>query len=337
MSLQTNNDLNSELIIGIVSAVGADKSLVVDLLKERLGRAGYDVRVVKVSSDVIPLFGEIPDHGNDNYKKISDLMDAGNRAREQTGDDFILALGVATLIFADRAKDERDTSLPLEKTAVIVDSLKRPEEVEKLRSIYPAGFVLIGVHEEEGRRLRHLVQDQGLTPENAEQLIRRDAEESKVEHGQRVNKTFHLADFFVRVSDSYDRLRCDIKRMVELWFGNPHLTPIFDEYAMFFAFAAALRSADLSRQVGAVVTKDNQVLSTGANDCPKAGGGLYWPVRLSEDGCIGDIPNGRDWMREDGDSNRAEQVRIIKQIVEEGIGSEYGLDGEKLQSLLEKA
>ncbi|MDX2037244.1 MAG: anti-phage dCTP deaminase [Isosphaeraceae bacterium] len=337
MLSQASNDLNSELIIGIVSAVGADKTQVIQLLRERLYSAGYDVRVVKVSSEVIPLFGTIPAHGNDNHKKISDLMDAGNRAREQTGDDSILALGVATQIVAIRPKDENDVSLPFAKTAVIVDSLKRPEEVEKLRSVYPAGFILVGVHEEVSRRLRHLIQDQGLTEDKAEQLIRRDAEESKVKHGQRVNKTFHLADFFVRVSDSHDHLRGDIKRMVELWFGNPHLTPTFDEYAMFFAFAAALRSADLSRQVGAVVTKNDQILSTGANDCPKAGGGLYWPVRSPTDGCIGDIPNGRDCTREDGDSNRAEQVRIIEQIVSDGSKPEYALDAEKLRALLGKS
>ena len=46
-----------------------------------------------MSSDVIPLFGEIPDHGNDNHKKISDLMDAGNEARKLTEDDSIVALG----------------------------------------------------------------------------------------------------------------------------------------------------------------------------------------------------------------------------------------------------
>ncbi len=28
-----------------------------------------------------PEFGEIPNHGNDNHKKISDLMDTGNKAR----------------------------------------------------------------------------------------------------------------------------------------------------------------------------------------------------------------------------------------------------------------
>lgn len=332
-----NDGLNSELIIGLVSAVGAEKALVVELLKERLGLAGYRVLVVKVSSDIIPLFSVIPEHGNDNYKKISDLIDGGNNARERIGDDSILALGVAAQIFKFRSQDDNDIPPPLAKTAVIVDSLKRPEEVEKLRLIYPAGFILVGVHEEESRRLRHLIRNQGVPEDNAKQLIRRDAEESKVKHGQRVNKTFHLADFFVRVSDSHDRLRGDIQRMVELWFGNPHLTPTFDEHAMFLAFASALRSADLSRQVGAVITKDSQILSTGANDCPKANGGLYWPIRLPEDGCIADIPGGRDYTRVDGDSNKAEQVRIIDQIVKDGSRSEYGLDSGKLRELLESS
>jgi hypothetical protein len=64
-----NNELDSELLIGLVCPVGTEKSLVIDLLKERLGRAGYSVQTVKVSQDVIPLFKDVPDHNNDRYKK----------------------------------------------------------------------------------------------------------------------------------------------------------------------------------------------------------------------------------------------------------------------------
>jgi deoxycytidylate deaminase len=104
---------------------------------------------------------------------------------------------------------------------------------------------------------------------------------------------------------------------------------------MFMAFAAALRSADMSRQIGAVVTRDSQILSTGANDCPRAGGGLYWPERDGRTGCIEDYPAGRDFKREDGDSNRAEQIRIIDGIVAEGVKDEYGFSDVKLKKLLE--
>jgi deoxycytidylate deaminase len=131
------------------------------------------------------------------------------------------------------------------------------------------------------------------------------------------------------------RLNLLRRRLREFWFGDPFITPTFDEHAMFMAFGAALRSGDMSRQVGAVVTRDSQILSTGANDCPKAGGGLYWPERSAQTQCIEDHPDGRDFKREDGDSNRAEQIRIIERIIEEG--AKDGLDKGKLKNLLENS
>lgn len=212
-----SDELDSELIIGLVSAIGTEKALVIDLLKERLGRAGYTVCVVKVSSDVIPLFKSISEHNDDKFQKISDLMDAGNEARSITQDDSVLALGVATEIYALRNKDDKDLPQPLEKTAFIVDSLKRPEEVEKLRLIYPSGFILVGVHEEESRRREHLINNQGLSGVNADRLILRDAEESKAKHGQRVNKTFHLADFLLEYQTIM--IDCDVTSDAWLSFG----------------------------------------------------------------------------------------------------------------------
>ncbi len=57
---------------------------------------------------------------------------------------------------------------------------------------------------------------------------------------------------------------------------------------MFHARAAALRSASLQRQVGAVVaTTDGDIIAVGANEVPKAGGGLYW---------AGDATDNRDFV-----------------------------------------
>jgi deoxycytidylate deaminase len=322
--------LESELVIGLVGAVGTESEVVVNLLKERLGRAGYRAITVKISRDVIPLLCNVPAYGSDHHQRISSLMEAGDIAREQTGKDEILALGAATIIKALRGAP--DAPVAMEKTAIIIDSLKRPEEVEHLRLIYPAGFILIGIHCEESQRLRRLTSDLGIPEDKARALIQRDINEADRDHGQRVNDTFHLADFFVRIGDNLTRLRADIKRMVELWFGNPFVTPTFDEHAMFMAFAAALRSADLSRQVGAVVTRDSQILATGANECPKSGGGLYWPTRQA-DACIGDVPRGRDYMRADGDSNVAEQNQIIDLIVQKGV-ERYKMKEADLRELL---
>lgn len=352
----TNDELDSELVIGLVSAVGTESGLVIELLRERLGRAGYRVEVVKVSRDVIPRLYNVEDPGSDQFKRYSDLMDAGNKCRElgneqNPPDDAVLAIGAATYIAARRRvlssmeqPDTQDASTgvsivegnPLPKTAFIIDSLKRPEEVEKLRIIYPSGFILLGIHAEEARRKRHLVDNKGMTDEGAVKLIQRDRQEDEIDHGQRVNATFHLADFFVQVTDNHDRLRGDIQRLVGLWFGNPFVTPTFDEYAMFIAFSAALRSADLSRQVGAVIARNREILSTGANECPKAGGGLHWPMRNPETGCIDDHPRGRDHTR-GGDSNRIEQLQIIERIIKEAKQEDPTFDGETLSKVLKKS
>ncbi|MBF4222540.1 cytidine deaminase, partial [Vibrio anguillarum] len=93
------------------------------------------------------------------------------------------------------------------------------------------------------------------------------------------------------------------------------VTPTFDEFAMFMAFSSSLRSADLSRQVGAVMTKNKNIIATGANDIPQAGGGLYWPEYDSKGERIVDKEGGRDWKR-GYDSNAHEKKMIINDILD---------------------
>src|SRR6185503_2531068 len=98
------------------------------------------------------------------------------------------------------------------------------------------------------------------------------------------------------------------------------------------AFASALRSADMSRQVGAVIAKDNEIISTGANDCPAFGGGLYWPKYNSKKKQIEDKDKGRDYTHGE-DLNKAEQRAIISQILE--LAGQQELDATKLEKVLE--
>jgi deoxycytidylate deaminase len=103
---------------------------------------------------------------------------------------------------------------------------------------------------------------------------------------------------------------------------------------MFLAFAASLRSADLSRQVGAVIAKTCEILSTGANDCPRFGGGLYWPELDEKSQDIVDRKGGRDYTLEQ-DSNKDEQRKIIEEIIQKV--SLNDIDGQALRETLEKS
>jgi deoxycytidylate deaminase len=325
---ELRNYPNSEIVIGLVGAVGTEMDVIITLLKDRLKIAGYDTTEIRVSREIIPKVVKVDVEGVSEADRISRLMDAGDRARERSGDNAILATGVAAHIASLRKP--RATRMP--RHAFIVNSLKHPDEVHRLRQIYPRGFNLFGVHPDEKVRLAFMKR-KGISDSDIERLIERDQDEH-LPFGQRVNDTFHMSDFFVRLENDRLKLENSIIRIFHILFGDPYKTPTFEEFAMFLAFTSSLRSADLSRQVGAVVTNGEEILATGANDCPKFGGGLYWPELNPATHVIEDKKDGRDYMRGE-DSNKIEQRKIIDGILEKA--KTRDLDIGKLKEVLEES
>jgi deoxycytidylate deaminase len=321
---------DSELVFGLIGSVGTELDKIRAIIEDRLKVAGYSVTQVRVTKDVIPQIIPVSVDANAGEgRRIASLMHAGNEARRRSGDNSILALGAVAFINSKRRLAD---GIPQHdpKRAYIISSLKHPDEVARLREIYPQGFYLVGVHADEKRRFDFLTREKRIPETEANLLIARD-EDEHLSHGQRVTDTFHLSDFFVRVDGQDDHLKNSLWRILDLLFGHPYVTPTFDEYAMFLAFAASLRSSDLSRQVGAVVAVDYQVVATGANDCPKAGGGLYWPTYDRKTHEITDAKDGRDFMRGE-DSNRVEQQKIIDEILAKAAAA--GLDRAKVEEIL---
>ena len=164
----------------------------------------------------------------------------------------------------------------LRRTAHILRAIKHPDEARALRAVYGPGFYLIGLSASTAQKVKYLKQ-KGLTEAEAHELIERDAGEAN-DFGQHTRDAFELADVFIRQEPEHKNTRAQLERFLRLVFGAIDETPTPDEHAMFLAYASSLRSADLSRQVGAVVWKDHVgVVGTGCNDVPAAGGGLYWP------------------------------------------------------------
>jgi len=91
---------------------------------------------------------------------------------------------------------------------------------------------------------------------------------------------------------------------------------------MFFAYTASLRSADLSRQVGAVIVKrDGQMVATGCNEVPHPGGGTHWEGGEGED--YRDWKKGRDYNVKTIASNIEE---LTSRLRKEGMLSENFLN-----------
>ena len=198
----------------------------------------------------------------------------------------LLALIATALIEKGRQRsaDGRD-NVASPKTAKIIISLKRPEEVATLRRIYGPGFYLIGIAANDNERERFF-SERGFTPDQRAELVEADAAESHP-FGQRTRDTFYLSDVFISLSDPSSQ----IARFLDLVFASPFETPKYQERAMYLAYAASLTSGDLARQVGAALMDERgDCLGLGWNDVPKAAGGLYGP----EDGPYRDKDLGED-------------------------------------------
>lgn len=290
---------DSEIVIGLVAPVGVNLDQVQTLISEHLIQFGYTENIIRLSDCIKELkkSGLIKQKIRETkpVDRYNTLMTAGNEARETLGDPILAMQGIyeiykkrenysktSILKSEDKKKDDEDQNTehsdnlpPLKKYAHVIRSFKHPKEVMLLRRIYSHGFILLGISSSYSNRLKYLTETQGIKQDDAVALMERD-EFEKEDFGQHTRKVFHLSDGFIDI-DAPDA-REQFGRIFELFFGNPYITPSTDEFVMFLAFASALRSGDLSRQVGAVImSEQGEIISTGCNEAPKFGGGLYWP------------------------------------------------------------
>ena len=205
-----------------------------------------------------------------------------------------VALGALYRMHAQREKLKQSGGL-CDRVAFVVRQFKAPDEITLLRKVYGDRFVLIGIHAEKEKRIKWLSKaidiSHGETGVNwttkasdAKSLIETDEVEEDTPHGQRARDTFPLADFFASWSGAEEEekillrektFQAQFKRFIDALLRNPESVPTTEEFLMFQARAVALRSADWSRQVGAVIaTREGSVIAVGRNDDPKVGGGV---------------------------------------------------------------
>jgi len=297
----------AELVFALTYPVGTDYSGVLLTLSNYIKRFGYRPQEIRLSDHITSIANRVELPGitlasEPEAKRINSYMDGGNRIRELTKcPDFVTAAAVAE-IGRRRTRDPQGLGEPANKTIHILNSLKRPEEVGTLRRIYGLGFYLMGIFASEAERLEYLTGDKNIPKTDALLLMQRD-EDEEIPFGQRTRDTFQLADAFVKLSD--DAYKKQLERFLDLIFGYPYYTPEPDEYSMFMAYSAALRSGQLARQVGASIRSvTGDIVAVGCNDVPSPRGGLYWPGPEDE----------RDHIRK-YDSNDLQVRRIVDDLL----------------------
>jgi cytidine deaminase len=210
----------------------------------------------------------------------------------------------------------------LKRQAYVFDQFKRPEEIALLRQVYGRLFVVISIYSDKQNRIDSLTnriafdhvesRPDGSHKTIARELVERDEREEADPNGQRLQETFAVADLFINLDDPQGAEHL-IDRFLEGLFGANFVSPTRQEYGMYLARNTALRSLDLSRQVGAaIMTSAGETITSGCNEVPKATGGTYW---------TGDDGDTRDYKK-DHDSN--EQIKrsllsnFTKQLFEIG-------------------
>lgn len=287
----TQERRSEELVFALSGPVGCGLNDVRAVLQQVLESHGYEVVIVKISKhfrDLAKSLGvnDSTSEAQCEYDRISRYQDLGNDLRAVVGDDLGAQIAIST-ISLDRAEKHKGVEIAAirpGRVAYIIDQLKNPKEASLLKDVYGNLFFLIGVLAGYERRRQNLVA--GMSRPQAETLIERDRAEVG-NGGQQLEKTLKFADFFVRNShNNTEELRQPLLRFIELLHGKNGLSPTLLERGMYAAYSAGLRSACLSRQVGSAILDTNgNVLATGCNDVPRAGGGLYG-LSLPDHRCV---------------------------------------------------
>lgn len=303
-------DNSNEIVIALVAAVGTDLDLLVDQIATHLSEYGYETHNLRLSE-------YLAEHAQADFRslpfdeKVWEAMTAGDELRQDWKRSDALALQAISDIVATREQawdesaeqDEEEKPPNLDRHAFVIRSLKTPDELETLRSVYGPRLVVLAAYSPRKLRLESLAQQIQDSRKSAvketwvhqpDELVARDEKEQE-SRGQDVSGTFHRADFFIR-GWSREVIEEDLTRTFEILFGEPFRTPTPDEYCQFLAAGAALRSAEFGRQVGAAIaTEDGSIIALGANEVPKAHGGSHWD---------GDQNGNREFEVSDIDTNR---------------------------------
>ena len=317
-------------------------------IREILSQFNYRVEVLKFSKFLEDEFfvnsnDFKPDFKVDRSSRFSEIksqMELGTRTRTKR-ETLLSEYAVIQVKKKREIKNQEYTERTNEDgtkkdsigVAYIFDSIKHPLESKFLSKIYEAAYYQIGVFASENQRISFLVNKEGIKKEEAYTLTEKDIAEENPK-GQQTRGAFELSDIFVshRYEDEFSK-KIQLERVFDLIFGHPYITPTIDEHMMHIAYSYSTRTADLSRQVGAVVASERgDILGLGSNDVPSFGGGPYWPSIKKED-----VNDWRDYRLEK-DPNQEKREKI-GQSIEEAIKNEMRevISSEKMEEIFRKS
>ena len=306
-----------ELVIGLAGPIGVDIDSITESIEAALDDVNYKTQVIKLTTAMMSY--EVKTQiikGTDFCSEMNYKIDYADALCDENKDLSFLSRVAVKAILERRKYITGDEGTPAQGTAYILRQFKRPEEINLMRNVYGKHFVLISAYGSASDRKFILESKQkkssptkSLPSDSSakvDRLIERDASEAHKFGGQQLRDTFHLADVFI---DGISKPEMDRKlsRFFRAFFGLNTAAPTKDEYGMYTAKSASLRSCDLSRQIGAAIfTSDGEIVTQGCNEVPKAFGGTYWDL---------EEPDYRD-IKMGFDPNDEQKYELLRDLIE---------------------
>lgn len=309
-----------ELFFGIAGPIGVDMDAITQILCTELDHVRYSSNVIKLTAAMKAFPVDIAKSGDGFFSEMNYKIEYAN-ALCRKYDSAALARIAVREIRRCRNSNKKHIAEHPERQAYIIRQLKRPAEVELLRRMYGRQFILIsayGSYQQRKELIRSKIKSSLSTfspgsdiSHLADKLIERDASEND-RAGQQLRETFHRGDVFI---DGISRTEISrtLNRFIQALFGRNDISPSKDEYGMYAAKSASLRSADLSRQVGAAIfSPEGELITQGCNEAPKAFGGTYWDL---------ETPDFRD-IRLGYDPNEVLKKEMLRDLLERLLNAE---------------
>lgn len=304
-----------DLIFGLVGPIGVDLEYIQQSIEDSLKAFNYAVEPVKVTDVMREVKSTVKIDEHDLARSYHTKIDYANDLRKTLDAKDILAALVVSAISRLRADRLKAGEKPRGGCAYVIRQLKTPEEVRLLRSVYGRQFIQVSIYGAPQKRIEFLVskikirshgtKNDDVARTESVELIERDYKEEDNDFGQNIRGAFPLGDVFVD-SNQREAANASIDRFMNALFGSNEVSPTHDEYGMYLAKMASLRSSDLSRQVGAALFRESgEIISLGCNEVPRSGGGTYW---------TGDPSDSRDF-RQAHDPNEINKVEVFADLI----------------------
>ncbi len=230
--------------------------------------------------------GEAIRHLVDSHRfaafSLSDILRSELKSREmEITRDNLIATGNELRAAGGPSVLARMTSMKIKNMPqAVIDSIRNPSEIEELRKSLK-NFILIGVNADVKNRYERAKSRarEGEAFVSFDEFVKKEEKENSSDpNAQQLNKCYEMADIKIDNSAGVEELRAALDSALKKLGYTPYKRPGWDEYFMKMAYLAAERSTCIRHHVGAVIVKNNHIISSGYNgaaagvkDCTELG------------------------------------------------------------------